>query len=54
MPPILGIGGIVKVLETNTSMAWIIAVGVVAILALVIVLFSMAVPKFKISSKISR
>ncbi len=53
MPPILGIGGgIVKVLETNTSMAWIIAVGVVAIFALVIVLFSMAVPKFKIAQKL--
>ena len=50
--PILGIGGIVKVLETNTSMAWIIAVGVVAILALVIVLFSMAVPKFKVIQKL--
>lgn len=50
--PILGIGGIVKVLETNTSMAWIIAVGVVAIFALVIVLFSMAVPKFKIAQKL--
>lgn len=50
--PILGIGGIVKVLETNTSMAWIIAVGVVAIFALVIVLFSMAVPKFKVIQKL--
>ena len=50
--PILGVGGVVKVLETNTSMAWIIAVGVVAIFALVIVLFSMAVPKFKVVQRL--
>lgn len=45
--PILGIGGILKVLKTDTSMAWIIAVAVMAILTLVIVLFGMAIPKFK-------
>ncbi|NMB97493.1 MAG: ABC transporter ATP-binding protein, partial [Clostridiaceae bacterium] len=45
--PVLGVGGIIKALSTNTSMAWIIAVGVLAILTLVIVLFSIAVPRFK-------
>lgn len=45
--PILGIGGILKVLKTDTSMAWIIAVAVMAILTLVIVLFGLAIPKFK-------
>ena len=45
--PILGIGGVMKALRTNTSMAWIIAVGVMAILTLVIVLFSVAMPRFK-------
>lgn len=45
--PIMGIGGVVKVLQTNTSMAWIIAVAVGAILCLVVVLMSVAMPKFK-------
>lgn len=45
--PILGIGGIIRALSTNTSMAWIVAVGVMAILTLVIVLFSVAIPRFK-------
>lgn len=45
--PIMGIGGIIKVLKTNTSMAWIIAVAVGVILCLVIVLMSVAMPKFK-------
>jgi ATP-binding cassette subfamily B multidrug efflux pump len=45
--PILGIGGVIKVLNTNTSMAWIIAVAVMAILSLVLVLFGIAMPRFK-------
>lgn len=45
--PIMGIGGIVKVLQTNTSMAWIIAVAVGAILCLVGVLMAVAMPKFQ-------
>ncbi|WP_286316471.1 ABC transporter ATP-binding protein [Romboutsia ilealis] len=44
--PILGIGGILKVLDTDTSMAWIIGVAVIAILLVVIVLFSLAIPRF--------
>ena len=50
--PILGIGGVLKVLNTNTSMAWIIAVAVMAILTLVLVLFAVAMPKFKIMQKL--
>ena len=44
--PILGIGGVLKVLDTDTSMAWIIGVAVIAILLVVIVLFSLAIPRF--------
>ena len=28
--PILGIGGVIRALNTDTSMAWIIAVGVIS------------------------
>jgi ATP-binding cassette subfamily B protein len=45
--PILGVGGVIRALDTNTSMAWIVGVGVMAILTLVILLFSIAIPKFK-------
>ncbi len=45
--PIIGIGGIVKVLGTRTGMGWIIAVAVALILALVGVLMAVAMPKFK-------
>lgn len=50
--PILGIGGVIKVLNTDLSMGWIIAVAVIAILSLVIGLFSVAIPKFKSIQKL--
>lgn len=45
--PILGLGGIIKVLRTNSSMAWIIVVAVVTISAVVVILFSVVMPRFK-------
>lgn len=45
--PILGVGGFLKVLNTNTSMAWIIGVAVALIMAVVAVLMVVAMPKFK-------
>lgn len=50
--PIIGIGGIIKVLNTNSSMTWIIAVAVAAIMALVIFLMAIAMPKFKMMQKL--
>lgn len=49
--PIVGIGGIIKVLNTNTGMTWIIGLAVAVILVLVLVLMSIAMPKFKIMQK---
>lgn len=45
--PIIGIGGIVKVMSTRTGLGWIIGVAVVAISAVVLVLMRIAMPKFK-------
>lgn len=45
--PIIGIGGVIKVLNTNVSMSWIIALAVVLISILVFTLFIVAMPKFK-------
>ncbi|CEK34222.1 ABC transporter ATP-binding protein [Paraclostridium sordellii] len=50
--PILAIGGFIKVLNTNTSMAWIIGVAVLAILSVVLVLFGLVMPKFKSVQKL--
>lgn len=44
--PILGIGGVLKVVKTDVSMSWIIALAVVLILILVGVLFKVAMPRF--------
>ena len=45
--PIIGIGGIVRVASTRTGMGWIIGVAVGVLLALIVVLMTVAMPKFK-------
>lgn len=45
--PIVGIGAYFKVMQQKTGMAWVIGLGVVILLSLVGVLFSVAMPKFK-------
>lgn len=45
--PILGIGGVIKVANTQTGMGWIIGVAVGLIILLVGILMSLAMPKFK-------
>lgn len=53
--PILGIGGVIKVLQTDSSMTWILAVAVGLIFMLIIVLFQVAMPKFtKLQTLIDR
>lgn len=45
--PIIGIGGIVRVATTRTGMGWVIAVAVGVLLALIVVLMTVAMPKFR-------
>lgn len=45
--PIIGVGGVMKVASTGTGMGWIIGVAVGSIMALVLVLMVVAMPKFK-------
>ena len=53
--PILGIGGVIRVLQTDASMTWILGVAVVLILAVIILLFMIAMPKFtKLQTLIDR
>ncbi len=46
--PIMAIGGVFKVMNTESAMTWIIGVAVAAVLIIVISMFSVAVPKFKL------
>ena len=46
--PILGIGAVIKVIKTGTSMGWIIFLAVFLITSFVFVLIAIAMPKFKV------
>lgn len=50
--PIMAIGGIYKVFHTNVSMSWIIGLAVVLIGLVVLTLFAVAMPRFKIMQKL--
>ena len=50
--PILAIGGVYQVFQTNVSMSWIIGLAVVLIALVVLLLFVVAMPKFKIMQKL--
>ncbi len=45
--PIIGVGGVLKVIGTRTNMGWIIAVGVAVVMLLVGVIISISIPKIK-------
>lgn len=50
--PILGIGGVLKVMQTGAGMGWIIVLAIVVILGYVMVLMSVTMPKFKLMQKL--
>ena len=50
--PIIGIGGIYKVAQTGAGMGWIIALAVIVIVGVVLLLVSVAMPKFKMMQKL--
>ena len=50
--PLLGIGGVIKVLGSNSSMTWIIALAVSLLVGLIMFVFLVAVPKFKLIQKL--
>lgn len=50
--PIMGIGGIIMILQKNNSMSWILALGVIVLMLLVGFIFKTAMPKFKIMQKL--
>ena len=46
--PILAIGGIINIQRYNSGMSWIIVLAIAAVLCLIVILMSVAMPKFKI------
>ena len=50
--PILGIGGIIKILTANASMAWIVGVTVVVAITSLVTLFAIVFPKFNLMQKL--
>ena len=50
--PIIGIGGIIKVVAMDSPLAWLIGVAVLVLVSMIIVVFSVTVPKFRIVQKL--
>lgn len=50
--PIVGIGGIIRVIETGAGMGWIIILAVAVILGYVMILMVITMPKFKLMQKL--
>lgn len=50
--PIMGIGGVMMAISKSSSMSWIIAVAVTTLVGMIMVITSIALPKFKIIQKL--
>ena len=50
--PIIGIGGIIRALDRNVSMAWIVALATIIMIGLCAILFIIALPKYKSLQKL--
>lgn len=51
--PLMGIGGIIMAVRTSPSMSWIIALAVIILLGMLVVIASLAMPKFRILQKLT-
>ena len=45
--PIMGVGGIIRAIGKDSSMWWLIAVAVAMLLSMIVIIFSLSLPKFK-------
>jgi ATP-binding cassette subfamily B protein len=51
--PMMGIGGVLKVLSKDSPLAWLIIVGVMMLISLIVIVVSIAMPKFKVIQKLT-
>ncbi|MCE5207845.1 MAG: ABC transporter ATP-binding protein/permease [Chloroflexi bacterium] len=50
--PIMGVGGVIRALSKSASMWYLIAIAVVLLIGMIMLVFSLALPKFKIMQKL--
>ena len=50
--PILGVGGVIKAIDKSASMWWLIGLAVLLLVGMIVVVFSIAVPKFKLMQEL--
>jgi ATP-binding cassette subfamily B protein len=50
--PIMGIGGVIRALDKASSMWWIVGIAVLVLIGLILIVFAIAFPKFKIFQKL--
>jgi ATP-binding cassette subfamily B multidrug efflux pump len=46
--PIIGVGGVIRALGKDSSMWWILALAVIVLIGLIVSVFSIALPRFKV------
>jgi ATP-binding cassette subfamily B protein len=51
--PILGIGGIIRALQTSREMWWLIGVAVAVLIVLILIVFAVSLPKFKMMQQLT-
>lgn len=51
--PLMGIGGIIKVVNQDSPLAWLIGVAVLMLVSLIAIVFSLSLPKFKLVQKLT-
>lgn len=51
--PLMGVGGIIKVISNESPLAWIIGVAVLMLVSLIAIVFSLSLPKFKIIQQLT-
>lgn len=52
LAPIMGVGAIIMAYKKSPSITWTIALAVIFILAIIIVVFRITIPKFKMAQKL--
>jgi ATP-binding cassette subfamily B protein len=50
--PIMGVGGVIMAVNESSSMWWIIAVAVIVLIGMVVTIFSISLPRFKMIQKL--
>jgi ATP-binding cassette subfamily B multidrug efflux pump len=50
--PIIGVGGVIRAIGKSTSMWWLIGLAVIVLLGLILTIFTVSLPKFKIMQKL--